>query len=332
MGKIFIRLFSVALLAALAAACTTEPPKCSDPATISMVQRIFLTQLLPAEYKGIAAELFNGKTKIELAAPTKYDKDIKKLECSGTFVVDASAGVDQLGRDTLTNPKLLRELGFSSQVKHVPSEINNGKFAFNLNYYSQDVDGRHMAAVQGVDPFRAFLVGAYVAGHQNPAKQAQPSKEEKPEEIIESSKPPNCSSQEAIARLKEIILAKITFKEYAPPSKEEFDTAVTFVSPAPIGYEDEIQKYTCTGMLVVDMDFESEEYRKRLLTFDDYVSTSPRRGAFQQVLSGYEPSTKKLSSQIQYSSQNTDGRHTVKLFDIPQELNHVLGVFTKITP
>lgn len=219
MGMVFIRAFTVFLLAVSVIGCAKEPPKCNDPKTVSLVQKIFLNQLLPAEYKSIAAELFNSKTKIELAAPTKYDKDIKKLECSGIFVIDASAGVDQRGRDTLTNPRLLRELGYSSQVKNVSSEINGGRFAFNMSYYSQDVDGQHMVAIQGVDSFRAFLVGAYVAGHiQQPARHEQTSTEEQHdeitakneiEEIIVSSEAPKCSASEVVALLKETFAKQV---------------------------------------------------------------------------------------------------------------------------
>ena len=249
------------------AGCAKEPPKCNSPEAIELVKDIFRTRLLPIDYKGLSKELFDAKTSIELAAPNRYDKEIRKLECGATFVVDASAGVDQQGRATLTNSSMLETLGFTSKIYQVSKEIENGRFAFEVSYSNQIVDDHNLVAVSGVDSYRAFLTGAYVAGHRSSVKQAdQHLAVQKPLEIVASAEPPKCSSPEVQAVLKMIFsrrvisaaeeqmamrsaLGRATTSDQIEANKAELLDALGVQDVATNGYDAVARKRTCQAKI-----------------------------------------------------------------------------------
>lgn len=73
-----------ALSASLLAGCAKEPPKCSDPETLSLVRKIILDQIGGSD--GVTEKEIQDNMKIELPRATEYDEKVKKYTCSGKLI------------------------------------------------------------------------------------------------------------------------------------------------------------------------------------------------------------------------------------------------------
>ncbi len=116
------KLFAALLCVPLLAACTKEPPKCSDPATLTLVKQILLDKLgvNEADREKIGVELLYAILSLENPRSSAYDEKIKKLSCEATLIVKSN---DEAG-NTYQLP-----LDFESQL---------------------DDKGDHIVAVKGV--------------------------------------------------------------------------------------------------------------------------------------------------------------------------------------
>ncbi|MDB5745720.1 MAG: hypothetical protein JWP72_568 [Massilia sp.] len=85
MYKSLIALLFVSLLAA----CTKEPPKCSDPATLTLVKQIILDKIGvdAAAREKIGLALLDETLTLENMRPSASDEKIKKVSCEATLVV-----------------------------------------------------------------------------------------------------------------------------------------------------------------------------------------------------------------------------------------------------
>lgn len=83
---------SVALIAALSASllagCAKEPPKCSDPETLSLVRKIILDQIGGSD--GVTETEIQDNMKFELPRASGYDEKVKKYTCSGKLIAGDS--------------------------------------------------------------------------------------------------------------------------------------------------------------------------------------------------------------------------------------------------
>ncbi|WP_313705320.1 lysozyme inhibitor LprI family protein [Massilia sp.] len=116
------KLLAALLCVPLLAACTKEPPKCSDPATLTLVKQILLDKLgvNEADREKIGVELLYAILSLENPRSSAYDEKIKKLSCEATLIVKSN---DEAG-NTYQLP-----LDFESQL---------------------DDKGDHIVAVKGV--------------------------------------------------------------------------------------------------------------------------------------------------------------------------------------
>jgi uncharacterized protein YecT (DUF1311 family) len=76
------------LLAPLLLACTKEPPKCSDAATVALVKEIIFDKLgLDAAARDkIGVRLLDSILTLENMRPSAYEEKIKKFSCEATLV------------------------------------------------------------------------------------------------------------------------------------------------------------------------------------------------------------------------------------------------------
>jgi uncharacterized protein YecT (DUF1311 family) len=76
------------LLASSLAACTKEPPMCSDAPTVALVKEIILDKLGvdTAAKEKIGAEFFDRLLTLENMRPSAFDEKIKKFSCEATLV------------------------------------------------------------------------------------------------------------------------------------------------------------------------------------------------------------------------------------------------------
>lgn len=158
--------------------CASDPPNCGDKKTIDLLYQIVKQNILPAEYKTLPADLFASKVSLKFPAPTKYEKEIQKYECEAKFVVDASKGADKSGLLLMNTPAKYAAAGWSgSEIDAIANnEIEEDVFTFNVRYTSQDVEGKHIVSVGGIDRAHAFMMGTFIAAHFVPIKQeTQPS-------------------------------------------------------------------------------------------------------------------------------------------------------------
>jgi uncharacterized protein YecT (DUF1311 family) len=76
------------LLAPLLLACSKEPPKCSDPATVSLLKDIVFDKLNldTGAREKIGVQLLDSLLGVDNARPSAYDEKIKKFSCEATLV------------------------------------------------------------------------------------------------------------------------------------------------------------------------------------------------------------------------------------------------------
>lgn len=81
-------MFIAIILTVVLLACSKEPPKCSDPETITLVKQIIVENYVKNQSKGkLSDKELQDKLQIQYPRATSYDKDIKKYNCEGTLVI-----------------------------------------------------------------------------------------------------------------------------------------------------------------------------------------------------------------------------------------------------
>jgi uncharacterized protein YecT (DUF1311 family) len=73
------------VIAIFLAACSQEPPKCSDDGTFSLIRKIVLDQIGGGE--GLSETEINENMKIEFPRATAFDEKIKKYSCEAKLIV-----------------------------------------------------------------------------------------------------------------------------------------------------------------------------------------------------------------------------------------------------
>ena len=91
MDSILCRITLIMATCILLAACSKEPPKCSDENTITLVKQIIIEQVGPlSSMDKKETEQFNEKggdfLNLELPRPSAYDKGIKKYSCEAKLI------------------------------------------------------------------------------------------------------------------------------------------------------------------------------------------------------------------------------------------------------
>ena len=79
-SKVIVATVAVSVLAA----CGSEPPKCSDDNTFSLVRKIILDQLGGGE--GLSEKEINDNMKIEFPRASAFDEKIKKYNCEAKLI------------------------------------------------------------------------------------------------------------------------------------------------------------------------------------------------------------------------------------------------------
>jgi len=127
MHKLLAALACVSLLSA----CTKEPPKCSDPATVSWVRKILLEQsgLSAAEREKMAAKLVEATMALENIRPSASDDKIKKLSCEADLVLsNGDAAVNKstipLRYDSQLGDRNAHIVKVTSLTVHDPRTLN----------------------------------------------------------------------------------------------------------------------------------------------------------------------------------------------------------------
>jgi len=84
-------LIFIVLVATLLSACSKEPPKCSDDATLSLVRKIILDKTVASER--LTEKEIQENIKIEFPRASAFDEKIKKYSCEARLI---SGGIYQL--------------------------------------------------------------------------------------------------------------------------------------------------------------------------------------------------------------------------------------------
>lgn len=123
--------------------CSQEPPKCSDPATLSLVRSIIVNQTIAGGTSAFTAKQLESIIRLETPRAIVFDEKVKRYSCEARLLIDMKMG----------------ELQIDTQ----------------LQYESQLDDKREqLAVVKGIDPRFANLIGQALERHHAELNQPAP--------------------------------------------------------------------------------------------------------------------------------------------------------------
>jgi hypothetical protein len=87
-----IKILLAVSLSAFMAACSNQPPKCSDAATLTLVRNILIKNL--TEFDGTLKDKFENSFEFKFPRATSHDDAIRKYSCETTVVAGKSLEMD----------------------------------------------------------------------------------------------------------------------------------------------------------------------------------------------------------------------------------------------
>jgi hypothetical protein len=162
MLKLCVVVLSCAALAGCAERVTPES-LCGGDATKGIIKSIIRENWLSAEDQAkVPVALFNESVSIELAAPSKFDADLKRAECSAKLTVAAWAAPDLQENQAMRIALTAMSQGLAGN--DFVGEGAKRRYGFTTTYVAQLVDTNLQVNLSGVPSARVDVVTALLRG------------------------------------------------------------------------------------------------------------------------------------------------------------------------
>ena len=138
--------------------------------------------------------------------------------------------------------------------------------------------------------------------------------------------PPSCSSSKSLKIVDQIFWGKVDKKQFDRAVESDVYSMLAMEFAAPSDYNEKIQKYTCTGRLVLSIDGSDAPDER------DVDGAGAESEAIQDLVVDINQKTAvfcrdgKCAVQLEYTSQLVDGQHFVGVSGLMDWLPYVAGM------
>jgi len=162
MQKFFFAVMTCVELAGCAERVTPES-LCSGDETKRLIKEIVRENWLrAADQAAISQTIVDQAVQLELAAPTKFDREIKRAECTARLSVPASISIDKM-----PDP-ILAALATQAVGNDFIGEGSSRRFAFMVSYAAQVVGDNLQVNLHGTAGSRVELAGVLLRAIASP--------------------------------------------------------------------------------------------------------------------------------------------------------------------
>jgi hypothetical protein len=132
---------------------TTPEMLCGGESTKELVKSIVRENWLSADDQAsVPPSVFESSMRVEMAAPSKFDAELKRAECSANLSVSAATAPGAALDATMA------ALDLSGSDFTGAGEQR--RYSFNVSYVAQDVEGRLLVQLEGASSFKVRVMTA----------------------------------------------------------------------------------------------------------------------------------------------------------------------------